>query len=52
MMLFSLAILMYELDVKVSGLMIGLLSMFEVMAFHICIALVDVSWHCEQGFIM
>ena len=35
------SILMYELDVKSCGLMIGLLRMCEVMGLHMYIALVD-----------
>ena len=37
----STYLLMYELNVKVYGLMKGLLSMCEVMELHMCIALVD-----------
>ena len=47
MKLSSLAMLMYELDVKACGLMIGLLSMCEVMGFHMDIALIDLDWDCE-----
>ena len=36
-------LLMYELDVKTCGLMIGLLSMWEVMGFHTYILLVDIG---------
>ena len=39
----SFTILMYELDVKACGFMIGLLSMFEVMGFQIYITLVDLE---------
>ena len=39
----SLAMLIYELDIKVCGLMIGLLSMCEVMGIHMYIALVDLD---------
>ena len=38
---------MYELDVKACGLMIGLLSMCEVMWLHMYIALVDLDWDYE-----
>ena len=41
MKLSSLAMLMYEFDVKACGLMIGLLSICEVMGFHMYISLVD-----------
>ena len=34
-------LLMYELNVKVCGLMKSLLSMCEVMGLHMCIELVD-----------
>ena len=47
MKLCSLTMMMYELDVKASGLMIGLLSICEIMGFHVCIALVDLDWDCE-----
>ena len=47
MKLSSLTMLMYELDVKACGLMIGLLSMCVVMGFHMYIALVDFDWNCE-----
>ena len=47
MKLSSLSMLMYELDVKACGLMIGLLSMCEVMGLHMCITLVDLVWDCE-----
>ena len=36
-------LLMYELDVKACGLMIGLLSMWEVMGLDIYIVLVDLD---------
>ena len=36
--------LMYEMVVKVCGLMIGLLSMCEVMGPHMNIALVYLDW--------
>ena len=34
---------MYELDVKACGLMIGLLSMWEVIGLHMYIALVELE---------
>ena len=37
----------YDLDVKACGLMIGLLSMCEVMGLHMYIALVDIDWGHE-----
>ena len=43
----SLSILMYELDIKGFGLMIGLLSICEVMGLHMHIPLVDLYWECE-----
>ena len=43
MKLSSLTMLMYELDVKACGLMIGLLSMFEVMGINMYIALVELD---------
>ena len=43
----SLSMLMYELDIKVCGLMIGLLSMCEVMGLHMYIALVYLDWDYE-----
>ena len=42
-----LVILMYEVNVKACGLMIGLLSMCEFMGLHMYIALVDLDWNCE-----
>ena len=39
--------LMYELDVKACGLIIGLLSMCEVMGLHMYIALVGLDWDYE-----
>ena len=36
-------LLMYELDGNACGLMIGLLSMYEVMWIHIYIAVVDLE---------
>ena len=41
MKLSSLTMLMYELDVKACGLMIGFLSVCEVIGLHIYIALVE-----------
>ena len=38
---------MYELDVKACGLMIGLLSMCEVIGLHMYIALIDLDWDCQ-----
>ena len=38
---------MYELDIKVYGLMIGLLSMCEFIGLHMYIALVDLGWDCK-----
>ena len=38
--------------VKAFGLMIGLLSMCEVMGLHMYIALVDLDWDCEEGLMM
>ena len=38
-----LTMLIYDLDVKVCGLMIGLLSMCEVMVPYIYIALIDLG---------
>ena len=43
----SFSILMYELDVKSCGLMIGLLRMCEVMGLHMYIAQVFLDWDCE-----
>ena len=43
MKLSSLAMFMYELDVKGCGLMIGLLSMCEVVGSKMYIALVDID---------
>ena len=45
-------LLMYELNVKVCGLMKGLLRMYEVMGLFMYIALVDKDWGHEQGIIM
>ena len=42
-----LFMLMQEVNVKTCGLMIGLLSMCEVMGFHMYIKLVDLYWDCE-----
>ena len=39
--------LLYELDVKACGLMIGLLSICEVMRLHMYIVLVDLDWIYE-----
>ena len=47
MKLSSFTMTMYELDVKVYDLMIGLLCTCEVMRLHIYIALVDIDWDCE-----
>ena len=47
MKLSMIVILMYEVNVKACGLMIGLLIMCEVMGIHICIALVDLDFDCE-----
>ena len=44
--------LMYEFDVKIYGVMMGLLSMCEVMGLHMYIALVDLDWDCEEGLMM
>ena len=38
--------------VKAFGLMIGLLSMCEVMGLHMYIALVDLDWDCEEGLMI
>ena len=46
-----LTMLIYDLDVKACGLMIGLLSMCEVMGPYMYIALVDLDWGNELGFI-
>ena len=43
MKLSSLSILIYELDVKACGLMIGLLSMCEVMGLHMYISLEELE---------
>ena len=40
-------LLMYELDVKACGIMIGLLSMWEFMGLNMYIALVDLDWDYE-----
>ncbi len=40
-------LLVYELYGKAFGLMIGLLSMCEVMGLHMYIALVELDWDCE-----
>ena len=37
----------YDLDVKACGLMIGLLSMCEVMGPYMYIALIDIDWENE-----
>ena len=42
---------MYEMNVKVRGLMKGLLSMCGVMGLHMCISLVEYDWRHEQGLI-
>ena len=39
--------MMYELDVKASGLMIGLLSICEVMGLNMYVALVELDLDCE-----
>ena len=41
MKLSSVNMLMYQLNVKVCGLMKGLLSMYMVMELHMCILLVE-----------
>ena len=41
--IFFTYMLMYECDVKACGLMIGLLSMWEVMGLDIYIVLVDID---------
>ena len=46
-----LTMLIYDLDVKACGLMIGLLSMCEVMGSYIYIALVNIDWEHELGLI-
>ena len=43
MKLSSLVMLMYELDVKACGFSIGLLSVCDIMGFHIYIAIVDLE---------
>ena len=43
---------MYGLNVKVCGLMMGLLSTREVMGLHMYIELVDLYWGHEQGRVM
>ena len=40
---------MYELDVNACGLMIGLISMCEVMGLHMYIALVGLDSDYEKG---
>ena len=40
-------ILMYEENHKAYGLMIGLMSMCEVMGLHMCISLVELDWDCD-----
>ena len=45
-------LLRYELNVKVCGLIKGLLRMYEVMGIHMFIALVVKDWGHEQGLIM
>ena len=47
----SLTMLIYDLDVKACGLMIGLLSVCEVMGLYMYIALVDSDWGHELGLI-
>ena len=47
MVLSMLGMLMYEVNVKAHGLVIGLLSMCEVMGLHMCFALVDLDWDCD-----
>ena len=42
----EVVMLMYGLDVKVCGLMIGLLSMYEVLGLHMYIELVDLDLDC------
>ena len=43
--------LIYDLDVKACGFMIGLLSMCEVMGPYMYIALVDLDWGHDLGLI-
>ena len=43
--------LIYDLAVKACGLMIGLLSVCEVMGLYMYIALVDLDWGHELGLI-
>ena len=45
-------LVMYELNVKVCGLIKGLLRMYEVMGLYMFIALVDKDCGHEQGLIM
>ena len=45
-------LLMYELNVKVCGLMKGLLRIYGVMGLHLFIALVEKDWGHEQGLMM
>ena len=44
--------LRYEFDVKGCALMIGLLSVCEVIGLHIYIALVDLDLYWEYGIIV
>ena len=45
--IFFTCLLMYELDVKACGLMIGLVSIWEVIGLHMYISLVDLDWNYE-----
>ena len=47
----SLTMLMYDLDVMAYVLMIGLLSMCEVIGHYMYIALVDIDWGHELSLI-
>ena len=48
---YPLTMLIYDLDVKACGLMIGLLSMCEVIGPYMFIALADLYWVHELGLI-
>ena len=47
MKLSMFVILVYEVNVKACGLMIGLISMCEVMELHMCIDYVYQDWDCK-----
>ena len=48
---FPLTMFIYDLDVKVCGLMIGLLSICVAMGIYIYIAQVDLDWGNDLGLI-